>query len=169
MSFESQTILNAIKLLDTGLAAGFRKTDAFPGKEGEIAVVFYRGESRYEFTVDQQGALSYLHENGTDELACDEKLSLDEAVNKIETLLGLWNLYFYCTSPNTMKTVVVSAVRHSKDPAGSMEEESQLLSVHVPWMRVIPYAPISENSIRALPRSHQSSGSLTPLSCRELR
>jgi hypothetical protein len=166
LDFDSSTISNAIQLLESGIGAGFQRTDAFPGRDGDITVALYRGKSRYGFNVEQQGTVSFLHESGTDEIACEEELSMDEALKKIETL-GLWNLYFYCTSPNTMQIVVGSLAIHSRNQAGSTEVESPWSTGIARWLKVIQSAPISGDFTQALPKSRRSFGFSTPQYCGE--
>jgi len=166
IGFEPQTIQSSIKLLYEGNQAGLLKNDAFPGAEGDIAVAFYKGKSRFEFTVNRVGSVSYLHEDGDKEIDCDQELSMDEAVTKIQNL-GLWNLYFCCTSLNTMRIVNGSAVPHSRNQARSSEEESQLSTGFARWIQVTRSVPILEDSIQGLPTNRRSSGNLTRPSCLE--
>jgi hypothetical protein len=156
-AFECQTILNAIKLLNAGLLAGFQQTDAFPGKEGDVAVAFYRGTSRYEFTVSGLGLVSFLHETDTQEYSYEEDLSLNEAITKIETL-GLWNLYFFYTSPTMTKLVGGSEVRSSENQAVNSGEEFLWSNGIARWIKVIRSASTFEDTIPGSLMNRQSFG-----------
>jgi len=76
----SSTILKyAFELYREARRYGFEETDAFPGVDGEIRFTIYQGQHYLEFTVEIDGSVSYCRENGETEVACVERLGVDDA------------------------------------------------------------------------------------------
>src|ERR1035437_6396642 len=65
----SETLRDALALHASILANGFKKTGAFPGIGGEIRITIYDESDYHEFTFEDHGTLTYLHEtNGVEDL-----------------------------------------------------------------------------------------------------
>lgn len=84
-SFTEDVLDAAIELHQAAAEGGFLRTDAFPGPNGEVRVTIYDEESYYEFTMENDGSITFVHEVNGDERA-DEHLSLEDAKHKIEEL-----------------------------------------------------------------------------------
>ena len=60
--FAANTIESAIQIEKNMREIGILETDAFPGPEGEIRVTAYCGADYYEFTVNPNLVVEYIHE-----------------------------------------------------------------------------------------------------------
>ncbi len=76
----SESVVNdALELLRHFESIGFQESDAFPGMDGEARIVLYREHEYYEFTVEVNRSISYLHEALGAEAAYRENLTLKAA------------------------------------------------------------------------------------------
>jgi len=82
------TIQKAIALNRVAAQVGFTKTNAFPGVDGEIQITLYDDSVYLEFTIESDGTITFVYEHDNKEILYKEKLSLDEAVRKIQELRG---------------------------------------------------------------------------------
>ena len=83
----SESVLNsALALHSKIVAAGFIRTDAFPGLDGEIRVTVYQETMYAEFTLEKHGKWTFVLEEGEVEKEYQEFLSFEEAVSKINLL-----------------------------------------------------------------------------------
>jgi hypothetical protein len=81
--------------------AGFRKTNAFPGIDGEIQVTAYHGSIYLELMLELDGTVIFVYEYNDQEIDYEE-LTLNEAIARIRTFRGLtWALSGLSTSCTT--------------------------------------------------------------------
>lgn len=84
--FEDHVIKKAVELHKEAITQGFLETDAFPGTNGEIRITIYLDEDYFEFTLDSNKKLAFVHEKGNEEILSEESLSLEEAKEKIRVI-----------------------------------------------------------------------------------
>jgi hypothetical protein len=77
-----ETINLALRLNQEAVEAGFEKTNAFPGIEGEIQVTAWLGSLCLEFSVERDGGITFVQELDQQEITYESALTLDEAVNR---------------------------------------------------------------------------------------
>ncbi|PZV13427.1 MAG: hypothetical protein DCF20_15465 [Pseudanabaena sp.] len=73
----------AIQLNQFAGLMGFEATDAFPGIDGEVMLTVYDGDIYLEFSIEVDGSINYVHEQGDEEVDSDDKISLYQAINHI--------------------------------------------------------------------------------------
>lgn len=78
-----ETIDSALRLNREAMLLGFEKTNAFPGIEGEIQVTAYLDTFSFEFTIERDGAITFVKEQADRELVYEQGLTLDEAINRL--------------------------------------------------------------------------------------
>jgi hypothetical protein len=78
-----ETIDAALRLNEEAAQAGFEKTNAFPGIEGEVQVTAWLGSLCLEFTIERDGRITFVQEQAQQEIASESALTLDEAVNRL--------------------------------------------------------------------------------------
>ena len=92
------TINKALILNSEAALAGFKKTNAFPGIDGEIQVTAYHHSTYLELTIEIDGTVTFVYEHDDNEIAY-EKLTFDEARTRLRKFRGLtWALYGLSTS-----------------------------------------------------------------------
>jgi len=112
-----ETVNTALKLNVEARYAGFPKTNAFLGTDGEIRVTAYHGPLYLELTVEASGKVTLLLEQGDTEIAYEENLSLQEALAQMRKLRGLtWALSGLSISTTTTTIEGVSKVSLSSHP-----------------------------------------------------
>lgn len=79
----NETIDAALRLNEEAAQAGFEKTNAFPGVEGEVQVTAWIGSLCLEFTIERDGRITFVQEQAQREIAYESALTLDEAVNRL--------------------------------------------------------------------------------------
>jgi hypothetical protein len=100
LSFEASVMNAARTLLIAGQSIGLFSADVFPGLEGEIRVTFYAERDYWEFTVLASGEIEYLHEQDNEPVDERPALSLEHALEEIETQgHRKWNV-FASSHPN---------------------------------------------------------------------
>jgi len=157
-NFEIGTILLAINLVNNAHEAGFAKTDAFPGKEGDITVACYRGDDYFAFNVYPNGLVRYLHEAGTEELECIEDLTMEKAKQLLKTI-AVCRSSISSISRTMTELVAVSVARHSNPQVLSTEEAYPFSTPNAQWFEVVPFVPTPENTTRLSPTNRRSFGS----------
>ena len=80
----------AIRLNQCAGLMGFEATDAFPGIDGEVLLTVYDGDVYLEFSIEVDGSINYIREQGDKEVDSDDKISLLQAINYIVNI-GLSN------------------------------------------------------------------------------
>jgi hypothetical protein len=99
------------------LRAGFKKTNAFPGIDGEIQVTAYHQSIYLELTIELDGMITFVYERDDQEIAY-EKVTFDEVITKIRKFRGLtWALSGLSTSSTTTPIEGDSEVLPSDLPA----------------------------------------------------
>lgn len=81
-----ENLRRAQALLVKSEELGFDTTDAFPGIEGEIQIVIYREDTDYEFTVENDGTITFIHDENDKELRYEPNLSLEDAIETLDRL-----------------------------------------------------------------------------------
>jgi len=66
--------------------AGFEATDVFPGIDGEIMLTVYHGDIYLEFSIEVDGSINYIREQGDKEVDSKENISLHQATSYIEKI-----------------------------------------------------------------------------------
>ncbi len=84
-----ETIDKALQLNAEASRAGFTETNAFLGIDGEIQVTAYHGPIYLELTVEPDGEVTFAFEQGDEEMAYEENLSLQEARERIGKFRGI--------------------------------------------------------------------------------
>lgn len=84
--FEDHVIRKSVELHKEAINQGFLETDAFPGTNGEIRITIYLDEDYFEFTLDSNEKLAFVHEKGNEEILSEESLSLEKAKKKIRDI-----------------------------------------------------------------------------------
>ncbi len=75
----------ATKLNAEAAVHGFDKSDAFPGINGEILLLFVIGEESVELTIESDESITCVVEFGSVETERDEGLSFEDAIGILET------------------------------------------------------------------------------------
>jgi hypothetical protein len=79
------TIDKALQLHQKASDSGFRETDAFPGINGEIQVTLYQNQTYLEFTINDDQSITYVKEEGDQEVEYKENLSINDAISIIQS------------------------------------------------------------------------------------
>ncbi|MFH1114472.1 MAG: hypothetical protein V1792_11170 [Pseudomonadota bacterium] len=112
----------AVKLYGRGAVLGLR-SDAFPGSEGTVYVVFYKGIEAVEFCVNADLSLIVTHERGIgvdfDELDYREGLNYEEAMDylsrfAVENRCNLSEPYIAINTTRNANDLQVIASRTTK-------------------------------------------------------
>jgi hypothetical protein len=130
----SKTVLKAAgKINRKAMDSGILKTDAFPGRNGDISVVLYDGEDSYEFSISDT-SIGFTHEksNGEDEERLD--LTLLDSLEIIPKLKEeKWNTFFISTF--VIMTGSLEGFVQLPSPNPAMEVEYQSYHANVYWPR----------------------------------
>lgn len=81
---DARVINDATQIIYSALSYGLDKMDVFPGLAGEVAVSLYDDGQHLEFIVETDGAVTFAHEIGGQEIDYKEGLSLDEALSMLQ-------------------------------------------------------------------------------------
>ncbi len=101
------------------------KTDAIPGADGEVQILCFNENDTLEFTIEQVDRITYVFEQGEQEVSYLENLSLEIARKKLKDYgVRICNISDSFTQATTSGTNEDLAVRHSKIPP--MEAEYRL-------------------------------------------
>lgn len=166
---DEATVNNATAIAKEARHLNFKEMDAFPGVSGEVVVVIYSGDEDLEFTLFQNGRVTFSHESGCLEIDYQENLSLVDAIEKLRSFRKSRCRQSDSFTSTTMTTSVgVLEARHSRIPVRILPEyqssaqnafpEAEVQSVNtlpffilVSQVKVIP--PFSGSSPR---RSYQT-------------
>lgn len=86
-----ERIKQAIALHGAALGLGYFETDAFPGISGEVRVTIYRGKTYLEFTFESDESVTFVHEEGGEEVEYTSNLTHDQAFSKLlDSQARLW-------------------------------------------------------------------------------
>lgn len=158
ISFQNSTIDNAISLIKQAVKLAFYATDAFPGLDGEIMCTIYFRDHYLEFIIESDGSITFVREEGDEEVCYQEGLSLQDAKEKIKEFRNeTWNIY-----ESSIQNIIMthentdSRVLHSGTP--EVCQVSQLSVGSAYWKPEKLRAGILENITWESQRSLQSFG-----------
>ena len=143
--FSQKTIGNATGIAMELLKNGFGVLDAFPGLIGNIRVTAYRGLNYLEFTVEDNGLVTFLYESNDVEIEYAEDLSLNDCVKLIKKYQHLCNSYESSTKIISISKNSDFKVWHST-PQGM--EASPYLVYNAHWIQAKPSATTYATSMR---------------------
>lgn len=128
----------------------FFETDAFPGINGEIMVTIYYRDYCLEFTIENNGSVTYIREHNDKEVSYEENITFSEALNRIKTFKEeIWNSSKFLTEYIGTKGENGLEVWLSET---QLEEESLSSIVLVYYEKVEPFANISSTTIEKVPQ-----------------
>lgn len=121
----------ALTLNDELSKAGFAKTNAFLGLDGEIRVTAYHDAIYFELTIEPNEQITFLLEKNDKEMSYEENISLDKVRQYIEELREIiWSSSALSTSTTTIPTKNASPALPLNHQA--MAVESPLRFTHSP-------------------------------------
>ncbi len=98
-----EIITMALTLNDEFSKAGFARTNAFLGLDGEIRVTAYHDDIYFELTIEPNGQITFLLEKDDQEMSYEESISLDKALQYIkERREMIWSSSALSTSTTTI-------------------------------------------------------------------
>jgi hypothetical protein len=116
ISFSKEILHKALDLYQVSQISNFTSTDAFPGLCGEITLALYHGEHYYEFTMESDFSVTFIHEIGEETGEYTDQLSISEAKKKILKLgVASWSSSELYTQLSTIGTETKSKVTPSKN------------------------------------------------------
>jgi hypothetical protein len=155
-SFSKAVVNAACKINRKAVDSGFFKTDAFPGRNGDISVVLYDDEDSYEFAISDT-SIGFTHEksNGEDE----EKPGLTLR-NSFELISKLKEEKWIASSIYTSVIMTGSAGDFVLLPSQTqvMEVEYQSSPVNVYWAPQGAFVPMQLDFTQTLPIRPQCFG-----------
>jgi hypothetical protein len=94
----SESVLNlACRINKRAVELGFVRTDAFPGKSGDVSVVLYDGDDRFDFRI-RPDSIRFSHERNGEDVEEEVKVTLDDSLNRIKSIKeGQWKLFYTST------------------------------------------------------------------------
>jgi len=117
-----EIITMALTLNDEFSKAGFAKTNAFLGLDGEISVTAYHDAIYFELTIEPNEQITFLLEKNDKEMSYEENISLDKALQYIkERREIIWSSSALSTSGTTIPIEGVSTVLPSDHQAMAVE------------------------------------------------
>jgi hypothetical protein len=156
--FESSVLNTAIQFNRYAFRRGFFETDAFPGLNGEVLLTIYLGRYYLEFTFEQDGSVTYYHEEAQEEVCYEEGLLLEDAQNRLETFRKqVWKESESSIQYITIRADTDSRVQLSRTLEG-MTQESRSLAESVSERLDEASAVTSENTTQGLRSSGLFSG-----------
>lgn len=141
--------------------AGFRKTNAFLGVDGQIVVTGYHDSMCFEATVETDGSITIAHEVNDVDVDYKENASLDETRQYIH-IIGkqIWGLYGSFIPTITIPTGSASGALNSNLRAKITE--SPLFTQNVFPSLVVDSASIFQDTIKVSPEPRLFFGASTP-------
>jgi hypothetical protein len=135
---------------------GFEATDAFPGIDGEVMLTVYDGDIYLEFSIEVDGSINYIREQGDKEVDSKEKISLHQAINYIEKI-GILKCR---SSVRSTRTNMIQGLKDLRVLRLSQVKptRSQSLRRNAPFKLVGVNVHTYEGSTRRLPEIRQCSG-----------
>lgn len=117
-----EIIRMALSLNEEFSQAGFARTNAFLGLDGEIRVTAYHDDLYFELTIEPNEQITFLLEKNDKEINCEENISLDKACQYIkERRESLWNSSGLSTSTISIPTKDASPALPLNPPAMAAE------------------------------------------------
>jgi hypothetical protein len=155
ISFSKEILHKALELYQVSQISNFTSTDAFPGLCGEITLALYRGEHYYEFTIEPDFSVTFIHEIGEETCEYTDQLSISEAKKKILKLgVASWSSSELYIRSSMIGTDTKSKVTPSKNLV--MENSPLLVKTVLSHLEKV-YVSISEPITKVL--IHQCTGS----------
>lgn len=147
-------IYQALLLCTEARSIGFDESNAFPGIEGEIMITFYLGTTYLELSLENNGTITFVHEEDTKEIKYEEGLSFDEVVSRLEDFKWAISAY-YTTNTTTLseKNLKAMLLKIQAAMAASLSSTANAPSLHR-----IQYASTYKGSIRIKLMIQHSSG-----------
>lgn len=136
---------------------GVRKTDAFPGLDGRISLTLYKDDDFYEFILEAEGAITFAHDRGNQEVNYLEGLTIQKAEAIINSITSpLWTNIYASSTKNTMIQKRNSLTVQLFQEAGGF----QLFKNHVSSIQAWESASTYKSTMQTLelPAIHQFSG-----------
>jgi hypothetical protein len=97
-SFSKSVINTALAINKKAVDSGFLKTDAFPGRNGDVSLVLYDGEDSYEFSISN-ASIEFTHEKSNGEDKEKPALTFQDSIELIPKLKEeKWNTFSIYTS-----------------------------------------------------------------------
>jgi hypothetical protein len=146
----------AIRLNQCAGLMGFEATDTFPGIDGEVMLTVYDGDIYLEFSIEVDGSINYVREQGNEEVDSDDKISLYQAINHIVNIgFSKWRSSVLSTRNN-----MIQRRKDSRDMRLSRAKptKSQFLRRTAPFKLVGANVRTYENSTRRSLEIRQCSG-----------
>jgi len=138
----------------------FRKTNAFPGIDGEIRVTAYYQSIYVEMTLEISGSVSYIYEFANEEIESEE-LTFDEALAKIADFRGkIWALSGLSIFDTT--TLTWDDFKASLSETLATTEAYLSLIENAVYKPPLESANILKSSTEKLPEHRQLSGKSHP-------
>lgn len=133
------------------------ETDVFPGIDGEIMVTVYADAHYLEFTIQTDGAITYVYQVEEKDVSYEEGLTLGEAMNNLDNFFKTsCNISeFYTVSTTTPENVGSKVWHFTTQP----RVEYRLYQQNALTELALRSVNTSSNSIREQHRSPQYSGS----------
>src|SRR3990167_6074919 len=102
-------------LLEIAGSNGFKKSDAFPGVDGEIMLSLYENNDMLEFLIEPSGWINFVSERGGHRVKELEGINMIQAIREIkDSRKILWSSSDYSPLNTTMQSVEGSKVSGSK-------------------------------------------------------
>ena len=153
----SKSVLNAAcKINRKAVDSGFLKTDAFPGRNGDISVVLYDDKDCYEFSI-RDASIVFTHEKSNEDDEEGPALTLQNSLELIPRLKEeKWNTFSICTS--AIMTGSLGGFVQLPCQNQVMEVEYQSYPVNVYWPPQDVFVPMQSDITQTLPTHLQCSG-----------
>ncbi|MDM8553023.1 hypothetical protein QUF72_23295 [Desulfobacterales bacterium HSG2] len=84
--FDENILAKAILLIITAHNFGFKETDAFPGLSSEVMVTLYLKNDHWEFTIEPDECVTFIHEKNDETIIYEEGLSFETAISKLKNI-----------------------------------------------------------------------------------
>lgn len=115
------------------------ETNAFLGTDGEVRVNVYHRLTYLQFTIEDDGLIEYVRENGNEEVARIPRITLQRALAILETFeLELWHSF----ASSTVTTMITTGATFKTSPSRLPDavRVSRSLNGIVPLELAIQYA-----------------------------
>lgn len=104
---KTEIITSANAILEKLSSAGIDKVNAFPGIAGEARVTAYLDDDYHEFTVETNGAISYVYEQRDEEVESRDGLSLSATLKLIDQRCKVPRLNYVLHGTSTPKNITI--------------------------------------------------------------
>ena len=129
----------ASQLNQTAIQVSFLESAAFLGVSGEIQVVFYHKDDSFEFTIETDCKITFIHEINRDIIEEREDINLDEAIGTICDHRP-WLYYDLSSSvignPKKADSVVLNSNRQVATVAYPWLKKNALKNIEPNWASV---------------------------------